>query len=394
MCGDQVAIGDEECDGTDLKGADCKLFGYSTKAGLGCGADCKFDMSGCNTTCDGLLLEPGEECDGVDLGIHDCTEFGFTKKQGAKCNATCTGIEIGNCGPTCDGAGLEVGEECDGANLGGMTCTDFGFDNPGGLACGATCTPNAAGCTPVCNGNNLEPGEACDGANLGGKTCTDLGFVNPAGLSCGPACAHDASMCVAACGNQVMEPGEECDGAAGAGQVCRANCTLKLTAVINEIWYDPPGADGTSAACFIEILGDPGLDLTGYSLKFTRGSDGAEYVAALALTGKTIGPDGYFVVVQTAGQMAALPAGANSVTSTKADMQNGPNNLALVKGNVVVDAIGYGSFVANFAGEGTAVPSPVNSAKTLSRLPNGADSDDNLTDFKLGTPTPGAANMP
>ncbi len=394
VCGDDVAAGAEDCDGADLKGADCTLFGYSKKAGVTCTPDCIFDTTGCGATCDGALLEPGEECDGANLGNHDCTEFGFTSKPGAKCDATCDGAIIGNCKPTCDGAGLEPGEECDGADLAGATCMDFGYDAPGGLACDATCKLDDGACVPTCNGMNLEPGEACDGMNLAGATCVDFGFMNAAGLGCGEMCAFDVSGCTAVCGNGVKEPGEECDGSAAAGQACTPACKLKFTTTINEIWYDPPGTDSTAAACFIEIHGDPGLDLSTYSLKFTRASDGAEYVPALKLDTFAMGSGGFFVVVQTAAQLAALPASANGVTSSKADMQNGPNNLLLLKDTTVIDAVGYGTFPANFQGEGLPAQDPANSAQTLCRRPDGSDTNDNATDFKLCTPTPGSADMP
>ncbi len=392
VCGDDVAAGGEECDGADLKGANCSLYGYSKKAGLVCAGDCTFDASGCGATCDGVLLEPGEECDGANLGNHDCTELGFTKKAGAKCNATCSGIVIGNCAPTCDGAALEPGEACDGADLAGKTCADFGFDAAAGLACGAGCQPDTAGCAPTCNGVHLEPGEECDGANLGGKTCMDFGFASAAGLACA-GCALSTAGCAAACGNGVAEPGEDCDGSAPAGQVCVA-CALKYTMVINEIYYDPPGTDGTTSPCFIELKGAVGLDLTDYTLHFTRGTDGTEYATPLALAGQTIGAAGYFVVVRTAAQLAALPAGANGMTSAKADMQNGPNNLILMKGNAVVDAVGYGVFMANFQGEGNPAIDPANSDQTVCRLPDGDDTNDNAVDFELCTGTPGLPNTP
>lgn len=395
VCGDGIASPDEECDDTDLKGADCTLFGFSAAPGVTCTADCKLDIGGCAATCDGALLEEGEECDGANLGNHDCTDFGFTKPAGAVCNATCTGIEIGSCKATCDGEALEPGEACDGADLGGMTCVDFGFDKPVGLACGADCEPDPSGCAPTCDGAKLEPGEACDGPFLGGKTCQDFGFVGAAGLACGAGCTFDVSGCAAACGNGVVEPGEACDGSAPKGAVCSAGCSLIYTTVINEVWYDPPGTDSTSGLCFIEIKGDPGLDLTGYSLRFIDGDSGAEYTPALNLNGQTIGSGGYFVVVQNMAALAALPAGANGLSNgTKADMQNGPESLQIVKGAEVVDALGYGTFAANFAGEGAPAQDPANSAQTLCRLPNGTDTGNNASDFQLCTPTPGSANLP
>lgn len=164
--------------------------------------------------------------------------------------------------------------------------------------------------------------------------------------------------------------------------------------MINEVVYDPPGND---AGCYIEILGPPNLNLTGYSLKFYKAT-GAEYIApGLALDAYTIGANGFFVVVQDATVVVA--AGASSTTSTKADMLNGPDSVQLVHivGGVptVIDALGYGNFPMGsmFLGEGTAATLPANSLKSLSRLPNGSDTNDNSVDFKAGTHTPGAANL-
>ncbi|MEZ4299129.1 MAG: hypothetical protein R3B70_29540 [Polyangiaceae bacterium] len=85
--------------------------------------------------------------------------------------------------------------------------------------------------------------------------------------------------------------------------------------MINEIWYDPPGTDSTSQACFIELRGEPGLSLNGYSLSFVDGLDGGEYATPLKLDNQAIGQSGYFVVTQTAGQLAGLPAGTNGISN-------------------------------------------------------------------------------
>ena len=100
------------------------------------------------------------------------------------------------------------------------------------------------------------------------------------------------------------------------------------------------------------------------------------------------------MVVLVAAQQASLPPGTNSLVSTKANLQNGPDSLVLAKDGAAVDAVGYGTFMGNFAGEGSAAQDPADSPQTLSRLPNGADTGDNAADFQLGTPTPGGPNMP
>lgn len=190
----------------------------------------------------------------------------------------------------------------------------------------------------------------------------------------------------AACGNGVVDPGEDCDGAAPAGKSC-IDCQIVDIAgpIINEIVYDPAGAD---VGCFIEIFGPPGLDLAGYSLHAFNGSDGAETTVA-TLTGKTIGSSGYFVLAQDG--MVTVPAGANKSIDAKADLQNGPDSVVLEHGGVVVDALGYGSFAMGQFFKGEKFPATTTSA-SLCRVPSGKDTGDNSVDFHVCVATPGAAN--
>ncbi|HWO26976.1 MAG TPA: lysyl oxidase family protein [Kofleriaceae bacterium] len=202
----------------------------------------------------------------------------------------------------------------------------------------------------------------------------------------------NAPTCGPVCGNGIVEPGEECDGSAPTNQQCTTQCKLELTKlVINEIYYDSPGAD---TGAFIEIAGPPNFALTNYRLRFVNGAGGVEYDApGVSLTGQTIGASGYFLVVQDA--TIAVPTGTNHVVSTKANMQNGPDSVQLVLGTTVVDAIAYGTFSAAdvAAGEGRAAESPGGTAQSLARLPNGKDSENNALDFGFAPArTPGAKN--
>ena len=199
-----------------------------------------------------------------------------------------------------------------------------------------------------------------------------------------------APTCGPVCGNGVVEAGEQCDGSAPPNQACNAQCKLELTAVvINEIYYDSPGTD---AGSFIEIAGPPNLSLTGYRLKFINGAGGTEYVSALSLDGKTIGASGYFLVVQDS--TVVVPAGTNSMISTKANMQNGPDSVQLVLGTTVIDAVAYGNFgTTNIpAGEGQPAGNPGGTVQSLARLPNWGDTGNNAVDLGFAVLTPGAAN--
>jgi hypothetical protein len=188
------------------------------------------------------------------------------------------------------------------------------------------------------------------------------------------------------CGDGVVDPGEECDGAAPGGKSCIDCKLVDLTSpVINEIVYDPAGAD---VGCFIEILGPAGFDLTGYTLDAVNGSDGT-VTAVATLSGHTIGASGYFVVAQDA--MVVVPAGAAKMIKATADLQNGPDSVVLEHSGSVVDALGYGSFAMGQFFKGEKFPA-MNTSAALCRYPNGKDTGDNSVDFLVCAPTPGASN--
>src|SRR5262245_15625642 len=77
FCGDGVAGGAEECDGTDLAGSSCSLLGLGMGT-LTCTAACTIDLSGCDA-CGNGVIEGAEQCDGTALGGEDCVTRGFTE---------------------------------------------------------------------------------------------------------------------------------------------------------------------------------------------------------------------------------------------------------------------------------------------------------------------------
>jgi hypothetical protein len=156
--------------------------------------------------------------------------------------------------------------------------------------------------------------------------------------------------------------------------------------VINEIDYDQVGADGDG---FVELknTGTAELDLTGIALVFVDGADSEEYDRE-ALTG-TLAPGAYVVVA--------------------GDAQNGaPDGLALIDTDdgTLLDALSYegGITAAVITGrtyslvEGTMLPATVADSNTaagsLSRIPDGTDTNDAATDWVFTTTlTRGAANV-
>jgi len=154
--------------------------------------------------------------------------------------------------------------------------------------------------------------------------------------------------------------------------------------VLNEIDYDQVGADSGG---FIEIYnaGDGPADLAGVALVLVDGGTSNEYLRR-TLSG-TLAAGAYLVV--------------------EADAQNGaPDGVALIDaGGTRLDALSYeGAIRAATVGtatydlvEGTALPAATADSNTvagsLSRIPNGSDTDDAATDWAFTTTkTPGAAN--
>ena len=190
--------------------------------------------------------------------------------------------------------------------------------------------------------------------------------------------------------------------------------------VISEAYIDQPGTDGMAGAIetFVElaapIQGWEEIDLEGYVLRGINGADGSEYILTDATaavpgipltwlddpvnTGSNIklGSDGRIV-----GCNIEAPAALSAQCDTYyegVDWQDGPDSIVLEYNGRVVDALGYGAFSGNFAGEGTPAPFTAQDAgRSLNRWPYSDpskenDTGDNATDFHLASPTPGGPN--
>ncbi len=183
--------------------------------------------------------------------------------------------------------------------------------------------------------------------------------------------------------------------------------------VINEVDYDQIMGDSTE---FIEIYngGTAAVPLNNLALVLVNGAAAggpAIYTTFGLAPGVSLMPGQYLVVgsatVTIPSSAVALRfAGANN------NIQNGPTDaLALIdtSTNTLIDALSYGGAVtgvtiAGFASpvsmvEGTMLPTTVVDSNTvvgsLSRTPNGNDSNDAANDWTFSTtPTPGVANVP
>lgn len=335
MCGNGIIEDGEDCDGVDLAGASCQDVGYGSPGSISC-KNCKFDTSKCVASCDGQKREPGEDCDGDDFG--------------------------------------------------GQTCQNLGFVSAGTLKCNL-CKFDPQSCKSECNNGKLEPGEVCDGEDLGGHNCSEMSYANPNGATCTGNCELDFAKCTFECGNGIQEPGE-CEGDPPAGQECTKQCNFKYSTVINEVVYNT-----SDSINFIELKGDPELNLSGYSVHFMKGYEPGDYFPAVSLNGMSIGKSGYFVFHDK--DTSGIPNNTSHYEFADLNVHNGPNSVVLMKGSDVVDAVGYGNFGGNIKynhGEGQPAIGTNHSDVSLSRMPDGEDTDNNDADFEATKMTPGAKN--
>ena len=155
--------------------------------------------------------------------------------------------------------------------------------------------------------------------------------------------------------------------------------------VINEMYYDHPGADGGYE--FVEFMnaGDEPVSLDGVALEFHNGSGEGWTLLWQAPGGLTLDAGALFVV---GGELVA-PA-PDVVLSIS--LQNGPDAVRLVRGGEVLDVLGYGGLDDALYVEthGVAV---VAAGKSIARTPDGRDTNDNSADFVAAAPTPGRRNV-
>ena len=258
----------------------------------------------------------------------------------------------------------------------------------------------------VASACSLGQGDANTGASPGTRSCSDTHAAPTGTRGVGQPCPNGGAdcasgLCAVATSGDDARCTQDCSGAAcPSGAECVATSDPAWPALcvgdgaaepapellINEIVFDGPGSD---VDVFVELAGAPGAVLDGVELVGINGSTGGTY-NSIILAGQ-VGQDGYFVVAHPKAKASFLAAA--DMLTTKVDFQNGPDTVALRYGGAVLDAVGYGSFSATdvFAGEGAAAPDQP-PGKSLSRIPDGSDTDDNSVDFALADPTPGAAN--
>jgi len=157
--------------------------------------------------------------------------------------------------------------------------------------------------------------------------------------------------------------------------------------VINEFLPDPEGAD--SGREYVELLntGAEPLSLEDVALQFGNGAEGAVWSTRWSGgAGETLAAGARYLIVDRNWQGTAAWQAQVYLA-----LQNGPDAIRLVRGEIPLDLVGYGPLTDPDMMEGA----PVETApgRALARRPDGKDSGNNSLDFVATDPTPGQRNF-
>ena len=180
--------------------------------------------------------------------------------------------------------------------------------------------------------------------------------------------------------------------------------------VINEVDYDQPTID---SAEFIELYngGSSSVNLGDYTVLLFNGSSTSNSVYdSFPLPAQTLSPGAFFVICSGSGKvplcnLADPTAITNMIQNAGSGTTTGSPDAIAIRNNqtsAIVDVVSYeGDCIAPYV-EGTGLPTTDSDTLvtdsiagrylSISRFPDGNDSNNNATDFRRACATPGTAN--
>lgn len=171
--------------------------------------------------------------------------------------------------------------------------------------------------------------------------------------------------------------------------------------VVNEVDYDQPSID---SAEFIELYnaGSAPVNLSNYTVVLFNGNSASNALYdSIALPATTLNPGSFFVICSSSGKVPLCDLARTAATNM---IQNGaPDAIGIRDNNTLglIDVVSYeGDCIAPYV-EGTGVldadtlqsDSIGGRYLSISRFPDGNDSNNNAADFTRVCATPGTANV-
>lgn len=265
-------------------------------------------------------------------------------------------------------------------------------------SCAGLCGEASEGC--FCDDQCELSGDCCPDKN---EVCTGVGGAGGSGGASGG--GGDGGAGGGGAGGAGGDAGAGgSGGGAGAGGGGGTGGAPTGPVVINEIFHNPPGGAGDNR-CFIELVGTPNAPLDGMRLQLMQGANGNLLDVFSFGPEHHLGSNGFFVLRQNESVIVA-PGASSDIDDDPggqgADLFNTANTLRLLKDGATVDAVAYSSTSGACpdvgAGEGAGCATAPSSSDgdpdvSMVRLPDGHDSNVNASDFFLGSPTPGSANV-
>lgn len=162
--------------------------------------------------------------------------------------------------------------------------------------------------------------------------------------------------------------------------------------VINEIDYDQPSTD---TAEYVEIRNNEmaAVSLNGWTLELVNGNlGGAAVYDTITLPNVSLAAGDYFVVCANAATV--VNCDLDDAPDTNFIQNGSPDAVGLRFNGVLIDTVSYtGDTAAPYTeGSGTGLADSAVVGQSISRCPNGSDTNVNNVDFTLANITPGAAN--
>jgi hypothetical protein len=167
--------------------------------------------------------------------------------------------------------------------------------------------------------------------------------------------------------------------------------------VINEVDYDQPGTDSSE---YIELYNPTSgpIDLSNYAIILYNGNATGSVYDSFPLPNQTLNAGDFFVISAGTG---TVPNTDMVHTPASNMIQNGsPDAIAIQSliNSAIVDAVSYEGNVSAPYIEGNGVPLAQSDTGntpyvSIGRFPDGADTQDDSTDFNRQCATPGAPNV-